>query len=82
MLRQTVNCLKYRIGPQIRQQSTLVQEPTKWDLLVGVQIERLPIITKTLTKLERDYQVKKKTVNIEHCTRITHPNKMFCINSV
>lgn len=57
MLRQSVNCLKYRIMPQIRNQSTLTNENAKWDLLVGVQIERLPIITKTLTKLERDYQV-------------------------
>ncbi|XP_055310582.1 39S ribosomal protein L46, mitochondrial [Sitodiplosis mosellana] len=57
MLRQTVNCVKYRLVPQIRNQSTVANaETTKWDLFVGVQIERLPIITKTLTKLERDYQ--------------------------
>lgn len=59
MLRQTINCVKYRVLPQIRNQSTASSaDGTKWDLLVGVQIERLPIITKTLTKLERDYQVK------------------------
>lgn len=29
----------------------------KWDLFVGVQIERLPIISKSLNKLEQDYQV-------------------------
>lgn len=59
MLRQTVNCIKFRLVQQIRNQSTVANaEPTKWDLFVGVQIERLPIITKTLTKLERDYQVR------------------------
>lgn len=57
MLRQTVNCVKNRLLPQIRNQSTVANIEGKWDLLVGVQIERLPIITKTLTKLERDYQV-------------------------
>lgn len=57
MLKHSVNCLKYRIVPQIRNQSTLANENAKWDLLVGVQIERFPIITRTLNKLERDYQV-------------------------
>lgn len=63
MLKQTINCVKYRIVPiHIRSRSTKVEPKTNtdgncWDLLVGVQIERLPIVSKTLTKLERDYQV-------------------------
>lgn len=62
MLRQTVNCVRNRIVPQFRCQSTKSDvkesiEKLRWDLFVGVQIERLPIITKTLNKLERDYQV-------------------------
>lgn len=58
MLRQAVNCAKHRIVPQLRYQSTVANaESNRWDLLVGIQIERLPIITKTLNKLERDYQV-------------------------
>lgn len=65
MLRQTVICVRNRIVPQIRCRSTKVEPKTntdgnQWDLLVGVQIERLPIISKTLTKLERDYQVMCK----------------------
>lgn len=65
MLRQAVNCLKYRAIPQIRNQSTLANaDAPKWDLLVGVQIERLPVITKTLTKLECDYQVRNK-INVD-----------------
>lgn len=60
MLRQTSVCIRNRIVPQIRCRSTKVEpkiNTEQWDLLVGVQIERLPIISKTLTKLERDYQV-------------------------
>lgn len=58
MLRQAVNCAKHRIVPQLRNQSTVANaESNRWDLMVGIQIERLPIITKTLNKLERDYQV-------------------------
>lgn len=62
MLRRTVVCVKNRIVPQIRCRSTKVEpkvvaDGSQWDLLVGVQIERLPVISKTLTKLERDYQV-------------------------
>lgn len=34
----------------------------KWDLFVGVQIERLPIISKSFNKLEQDYQVKDRIV--------------------
>lgn len=61
MLRQTVNFVKNRLVSQIRNQSTVANAVNqKWDLLVGVQLERLPIITKTLTKLERDYQVRAK----------------------
>lgn len=56
MLRRATNCINQRILLQIRQQST-ISDKKKWDLLVGVQIERLPILTKTLTKIERDYQV-------------------------
>lgn len=29
----------------------------KWDLLAGVLVERLPIITKSLTPMEKEYQV-------------------------
>lgn len=58
MLRYVVHCAKSRLVTQIRNQSTVTNtDPLKWDILVGVQIERLPIITKTLNKLERDYQV-------------------------
>lgn len=60
MLRQFVlHCTKSRLLlPQIRSQSTQTNaEKNTWDLLVGVQLERLPIITKTLNKLEQDYQV-------------------------
>lgn len=62
MLRRTVVCVTNRIVPQIRCRSTRVEpkpntDGNQWDLLVGVQIERLPVISKTLTKLERDYQV-------------------------
>lgn len=65
MLRQTVNCVKNRLLPQIRNLSTVANAEGKWDLLVGVQIERLPIITKTLTKLESDYQVRFELINME-----------------
>lgn len=34
----------------------------KWDLFVGVQIERLPIISKSFNKIEQDYQVKTEIV--------------------
>lgn len=64
MLRQTVNCVKNRLLPQIRNQSTAANAEGKWDLLVGVQIERLPIITKTLNKLERDYQVRFELIDM------------------
>lgn len=47
---------------QVCRQST---ESTKWDLLVGVQLERLPIITKTLNKLERDYQVSRLQITLQ-----------------
>ncbi|XP_031631867.1 39S ribosomal protein L46, mitochondrial [Contarinia nasturtii] len=67
MLRQTINCIKYRAIPQIRNRSTLANaEPSKWDLLVGVQIERLPVITKTLNKLERDYQDLLRQIEFEN----------------
>lgn len=58
MLRQAINCVRQRIVPPLRNQSTLANaESNRWDLMVGVQIERLPIISKTLNKLEREYQV-------------------------
>lgn len=65
MLRQTVIGVRNRIVPQIRCRSTKAEpkpntDGNQWDLLVGVQIERLPVISKTLTKLERDYQVCAK----------------------
>lgn len=66
MLRQTVNCVRHRIVPQVRSRSTKVEpkvntDANQWDLLVGVQIERLPVISKTLSKLEREYQVYPKS---------------------
>lgn len=62
MLRRTVSCAKNLTVLQIRHRSTKfepkpIADGNQWDLLVGVQIERLPIVSKTLTKLERDYQV-------------------------
>lgn len=59
MLRRAINCTKYGIQSHIRNQSTLVNAENKWDLFVGVQIERLPIITKTLNKLEQEYRVNE-----------------------
>lgn len=62
MLRNTLAAssgIKFLIQQQfIRHlsQSTPVSA-TKWDLYAGIQLERLPVITKTLTKLERDYKV-------------------------
>lgn len=50
-----------QIIQQVCRQST---ESTKWDLLVGVQLERMPIITRTLNKLERDYQVGRLQVTL------------------
>lgn len=38
-----------------RQQSTA---PMKYDLLVGIQLERLPVVTKSLNKIQREYQVR------------------------
>lgn len=63
MLRQFSNFvwLKPQILQLVRQQSTATANKSvnkvKWDLLVGIQIERLPIISKTLSKLEQQYQV-------------------------
>lgn len=37
--------------------TSISSEAGKWDILVGIQLERLPIITKTPTKLEQEYQV-------------------------
>lgn len=60
MLRRIVNCSRQGIVPSLRNQSNVAKSDSKqkWDLLVGIQIERLPIITKTLNKLEREYQVR------------------------
>lgn len=64
MLRQTVNCIAHRLSLPIRCQSTLIEaEKSKWDLLVGVQIERLPILTKSLNKLEKEYQVENNILS-------------------
>lgn len=49
------NILKNQISRTYSQ--TAVASAEKWDLYAGIQLERLPIITKTLTKLERDYKV-------------------------
>lgn len=86
MLRQIVNCSRQRIMPSIRCQSNVTinnETNLKWDLLVGIQIERLPIITRTLNKKEREYQVKTKFIvflsinaNKMNCERF-HLNKNF-----
>lgn len=66
MLRQAIFCSRYGFVSQIRNQSTQSASTIgKWDLLVGVQVERLPIITKTLNKIERDYQVLYKCQQIQ-----------------
>lgn len=59
MLRQSVNSLRYQCA-QLAYFRSMTTDATKgkWDLLVGVQIERLPIISKSLNKLEREYQVR------------------------
>lgn len=56
MLRRFV-CFKPQVLHQLRQQSTTTRNKNKWDLLVGIQLERLPILSRTFNKLERDYQV-------------------------
>lgn len=75
MLRQTMVCVRNRIVPQIRCRSTKVEpkpntDGNQWDLLVGVQIERLPVISKTLNKLERDYQVSTNAIALKETAPI------------
>lgn len=75
MLRQTMVCVRNRIVPQIRCRSTKVEpkpntDGNQWDLLVGVQIERLPVISKTLNKLERDYQVSINAIALKETAPI------------
>lgn len=75
MLRQTMVCVRNRIVPQIRCRSTKVEpkpntDGNQWDLLVGVQIERLPVISKTLNKLERDYQVSINAIALKETVTI------------
>lgn len=40
------------------QSKPIIADKGKWDLFVGVQVERLPVISKTLNTLENDYQVR------------------------
>lgn len=75
MLRQTMVGVRNRIVPQIRCRSTKVEpkpntDGNQWDLLVGVQIERLPVISKTLNKLERDYQVSTNAIALKETAPI------------
>lgn len=59
MLRKCINSFATRVSPQIRKNSTATQTiAAKWDLFVSVQVERLPIISKTPTELEQEYQVE------------------------
>lgn len=51
------NLLKNAITVSRRCESTVVKP--KWDIHVGVLVERLPIITKTLNSMELDVQVRK-----------------------
>lgn len=43
--------------------ATTPSETAKWDLFVGVQLERLPIISKALNSLEQEYQVSTFSVD-------------------
>lgn len=68
MLRRIVNCSRQGIVSSLRNQSNVAtssENKQKWDLLVGIQVERLPVITKTLNKLEREYQVWNHLKKIE-----------------
>lgn len=60
MLRRSVNILlTYGIPHRRLGCAYMATTPTeKWDLLAGVLVERLPIITKSLTAMENQYQVR------------------------
>lgn len=40
--------------------ATMEQPNNKWDLYAGVLVERLPVISKSLNKMEQEYLVKQK----------------------
>lgn len=58
MLRHILNGTIRGQWPTIQQVCRESTESAKWDLLVGVQLERLPVVSKSLNKIERDYQVQ------------------------
>lgn len=42
--------------------TTSEQPNTKWDLYAGVLVERLPVISKSFNKIEKEYLVKTKAI--------------------
>lgn len=64
MIRQVFRSLLVNRGlgqVQLVKESTLAAAAKKdnWDLYAGVLVERLPIVTKPLNDLEKDFQVTK-----------------------
>lgn len=66
MLRHILNGTIRGQWPIIQQVCRESTESTKWDLLVGVQLERLPVVSKSLNKIERDYQVQTNDLRRNH----------------
>lgn len=64
MLRRAFNTfLIPKYAAQVNDTVVSTIKAEKWDLFAGVFVERLPIITKTLTALEKEYQVSQKINN-------------------
>lgn len=66
MLRRAVTTLLHNGMPathQIKSAAMSASRAEKWDLLAGVVVERLPIITQTLKPIEKEYLVSVRHRN-------------------
>jgi len=59
MIRKIVTTVISKNILQINRNVTNIAKKEKWDLYAGVLVERLPIITKSLTPIETEFKVKK-----------------------
>lgn len=65
--------LKYRIGfMSTKFNSSTNVSKEKWDLFAGVLVERLPVVTKTLNKLEQKYLNYLQQVEFENSLKSNH----------
>lgn len=59
MFRQLI---RTTLKPNFRTNVTVANTKEKWDLFAGVLVERLPVITKSLTPMEKEFKVRKNSI--------------------